>query len=65
MPPKAKYTRKEIIQIALELVSEKGIDALNARNLGRFGKLVLRRTKNFVDALPKNKSKKCATRFSN
>lgn len=34
MPPKAKYTREEIIQIALELVAEKGIDALNARNLG-------------------------------
>lgn len=34
MPPKAKYTREEIIQIALELVSEKGIGALNARNLG-------------------------------
>ncbi len=34
MPPKAKFTREEIIQIALELVSEKGIEALNARNLG-------------------------------
>lgn len=34
MPPKAKYTREEIVQIALELVSEKGIEALNARNLG-------------------------------
>ncbi len=33
MPPKAKYTREEIIQIALNLVSDKGIDALNARNL--------------------------------
>lgn len=34
MPPKAKYTREEIVQIALELVSVKGIEALNARNLG-------------------------------
>lgn len=34
MPPKAKYTRDEIIQIALELVAERGIEALNARNLG-------------------------------
>lgn len=34
MPPKAKYTREEIVQIALELVAEKGIGALNARNLG-------------------------------
>ncbi len=34
MPPKAKYTREEIVQIALELVSENGIGALNARNLG-------------------------------
>lgn len=34
MPPKAKYTREEIVQIALDLVSEKGIGALNARNLG-------------------------------
>ena len=24
MPPKAKYTREEIVQIALDLVSEKG-----------------------------------------
>lgn len=34
MPPKAKYTREEIVDIALQLVAEKGIDALNARNLG-------------------------------
>lgn len=34
MPPKAKYTREEIVQIALELVAENGIGALNARNLG-------------------------------
>ncbi|MDY4586974.1 MAG: TetR/AcrR family transcriptional regulator [Oscillospiraceae bacterium] len=34
MPPKAKYTREEIVQTALELVSERGICSLNARNLG-------------------------------
>lgn len=34
MPPKAKYTREEIVDIALRLVSERGIGALNARNLG-------------------------------
>lgn len=33
MPPKAKYTREEIVQIALDLVSEKGIGALNAVTL--------------------------------
>lgn len=33
MPPKAKYTREEIVQIALSFVAEKGIDALNARNV--------------------------------
>lgn len=34
MPPKAKYTRQEIISIALDLVAEQGINALNARSLG-------------------------------
>lgn len=34
MPPKAKYTREEIIQIALDIVADKGIGALNARSLG-------------------------------
>lgn len=33
MPPRAKYTRDEIVQIALDLVAAKGIDALNVRNL--------------------------------
>ena len=33
MPPKAKYTREEIIDIALELAAEKGIEALTAREL--------------------------------
>lgn len=34
MPPKAKYTREEIIETALNIVAEKGMSALNARNLG-------------------------------
>lgn len=34
MPPKAKYNRQEIISIALDLVAEQGINALNARSLG-------------------------------
>ena len=34
MPPKPKFTREEIIAAALELVSEKGINALTARDLG-------------------------------
>lgn len=33
MPPKAKYTREEIVEIAVELAAKRGIDALNARNL--------------------------------
>lgn len=34
MPPKPKFTKDEIIAAALELVSEKGIEALTARELG-------------------------------
>lgn len=34
MPPKPKFTREEIVTAALELVSEKGIEALTARELG-------------------------------
>ena len=34
MPPKPKFTKGEIIAAALELVSEKGIEALTARELG-------------------------------
>ena len=34
MPPKAKYTREEIIDKALALAAEKGIRALTARELG-------------------------------
>ena len=34
MPPKPKFTKEEIVVTALELVSEKGIEALTARELG-------------------------------
>lgn len=34
MPPKPKFTRDEITLAALKLVSQKGIDALTARELG-------------------------------
>lgn len=34
MPPKAKYTREEIVEAALKIVAEKGADALTARELG-------------------------------
>ena len=34
MPPKPKFTKEEIVQAALELVSEKGMEALTARDLG-------------------------------
>ena len=34
MPPKPKFTKEEIIAAALELVSENGIEALTARELG-------------------------------
>lgn len=34
MPPKAKFTREEIVAAALEIVREKGFSALTARALG-------------------------------
>lgn len=34
MPPKPKFTREEIIAAAMELVSEKGISALTAKEIG-------------------------------
>lgn len=34
MPPKAKFTKEEIIAAALEIVRERGFDALTARALG-------------------------------
>ena len=35
MPPKAKYTREEIVQMALEMARKKGIDAVVARELAK------------------------------
>lgn len=34
MPPKPKFTREEIVQTALEIVSQKGAEALTAKELG-------------------------------
>ena len=34
MPPKPMFTREEIVQAALDIVSERGIEALTARELG-------------------------------
>ena len=34
MPPKPKFKKEDIIAVALELVSENGMDALTARELG-------------------------------
>ena len=34
MPPKPKFTKQEIIDAALQLVSEKGMEALTSRDLG-------------------------------
>ncbi|MCI9133752.1 MAG: WHG domain-containing protein [Lachnospiraceae bacterium] len=34
MPPRAKFTREEIVQAALSLVRENGMEALTARSLG-------------------------------
>lgn len=34
MPPKPKFTKNEIVDAALNVVSEKGLDALTARELG-------------------------------
>ena len=34
MPPKPKFTRDEIVQTALEVVSQKGVEALTAKELG-------------------------------
>lgn len=33
MPPKPKFTKEEIVQTALEVVSQKGAAALTARSL--------------------------------
>ena len=34
MPPKPKFTKEEIVQSALEIVSQKGVEALTAKELG-------------------------------
>ena len=34
MPPKPKFTKEEVVEVALKLVSERGIEALTARELG-------------------------------
>ena len=34
MPPKPKFTKEHIVQTALEVVSQKGVDALTAKELG-------------------------------
>lgn len=34
MPPKPKYTKEEIVNVALNMVREKGVDSLTARDLG-------------------------------
>lgn len=36
MPPKAKYTRQEIIDAAFDMTREKGIDSVTARELGAY-----------------------------
>lgn len=36
MPPKAKFTREEIINASLTIVRQKGVDALTARELGKW-----------------------------
>ena len=34
MPPKPKFTKEEIVQTALDVVAQKGVDALTAKELG-------------------------------
>lgn len=34
MPPKPKFTKEEIVQTALEVISKKGVEALTAKELG-------------------------------
>lgn len=35
MPPKAKYTKEQITAVALDIVSERGMQALTAKSLGK------------------------------
>lgn len=39
MPPKPKFTREKVVEVALTLVGERGMAALTARELGETGKL--------------------------
>ena len=34
MPPKPKYTKEEVVKVALDMVREQGVDSLTARDLG-------------------------------
>ena len=34
MPPKAKFTKEEIVSAAIEILRDKGIEAITARELG-------------------------------
>ena len=35
MPPKAKFTKKEIADVALQIYREEGLEGLTSRNLGK------------------------------
>lgn len=35
MPPKAKFTKKEILQAAMQIVREQGLEAVTSRELGK------------------------------
>ena len=53
MPPKPKFTREEIVDAALSIVSERGVDALTARELikGRVLESSLLTAREAADAL--------------
>lgn len=35
MPPKPKYTKEEIVQVAFEMARENGLESVVARELGK------------------------------
>lgn len=35
MPPKPKFTKEDIVKVSLEIISEKGVEALTAREIGK------------------------------
>ena len=35
MPPKAKYSREEIVKVAFQMTREKGIESVGAREIGK------------------------------